>query len=556
MTDAPTITLADIEAAERLACVTYTPAERTLMLDSIEGQLGHIRARRKLVFTTDLAPATRFDPRLPGFLMPQDDLLVLPDVTAALPDHDEDIAFASVTALSAWIRSGALSCLRLTEIYLDRIAQFGPRLECFALIDAEGARRHASALDALLAQGTWLGPLHGIPYGAKDILDTRGIETAWGAEPFRGRIPDDDATVVRMLRDAGAVMLGKTTVGALAFGDIWYGGITRNPWNLAEGSSGSSAGSASATAAGLVAFAIGTETLGSIVSPSTRCGVTGLRPTYGRVARTGAMPLCWTLDKIGPICRTVADTALVLGILNGVDAGDGAGIAAPFGADLTQDLGGLRLGYFPADFADAEAHDLDRAALEAARGLGVTLVPLTRPDLPYDALLNLLFAEAAAAFEDLTLSDRDDLLRWQEPVSWPNSFRKARFLTAIDHIQLDRFRRQVMQMMEHAARDVDAIIGPSLTGPMLVITNFTGHPCLCLPSGFRASPIRGAPSLARARVDLGEAQGVATFEVPHSISLWGPLFREGPMLAIGHALEQAFAVAARRPDAVSAERRA
>jgi Asp-tRNA(Asn)/Glu-tRNA(Gln) amidotransferase A subunit family amidase len=547
VTDSAAIQLSDIEAAERLAGVVYTAEERALMLDTIEGQLHHALARRRVALPTDLGPASRFDPRLPGFAMPEPGPLILPAVTASLPESDEDIAFAPVTALSAWIRSGALSCLRLTEIYLDRIARIGPGLVCFAHVDAVGATLRAQALDGLLADGHWLGPLHGIPYGAKDILDTSGIETAWGAEPYRGRVPERDATVVRRLHEAGAVMLGKTTVGALAYGDIWYGGTTRNPWNTEEGASGSSAGSGAATAAGLVAFAIGTETLGSIVSPSTRCGVTGLRPTFGRVPRTGAMPLCWTLDKIGPMCRTVADTALVLAAINGADAADPFGIAAPFGADLTASLSGLTVGYFPEDFEDAGAHALDHAALETVRGLDLPLVPLTRPELPYQSLMNMLFAEAAASFEELTLTDRDDLLTWQSAAAWPNGFRRARFLSAVDHIQLDRLRRLVMQTMDPILRSVDVVIGPSMTGPMLVITNFTGHPCLCLPSGLRQSPARGAASLSRARLETETPRGTPQFAVPHSVSLWGRLFDEGPVLALGQALESAFAMTGRRP---------
>ncbi len=547
MTEKPAITLSDIEAAERLAQVAYTAEERALMLDTFDAQLRHAAARRRVSLPVDLGPASRFDPRLPGFKMPDAGRLVLPLGTPPLPERDEDIAFAPVTALSAWIKSGALSCLRLTEIYLERIARIGPRLLCFATVDEAGARARARALDLLLSEGTWLGALHGIPYGAKDILDTSGIETAWGAEPYRGRVPEHNATVVQRLHEAGAVMLGKTTVGALAYGDIWYGGTTRNPWNLEEGASGSSAGSGSATAAGLVAFAIGTETLGSIVYPSTRCGVTGLRPTFGRVPRTGAMPLCWTLDKIGPMCRSVADTALVLAAINGADPADPFSIEAGFGGDLTAPVAGLALGYFPEDFSDPAAHDLDRSALETARSLGARLVPLTRPDLPYNALMNMVYAEAAASFEELTLSGRDDLLTWQTAAAWPNTFRRARFLSAVDHIQLDRLRRRVMQVMDETLHGVHAIIGPSLTGPMTVITNFTGHPCICLPSGFRLSPPRGAASLGRGRLETETTPRTEEYEVPHSFSVWGRLFDEGHVLRVGQAFEKAFALGGRRP---------
>ncbi len=541
----------DIEAAERLMGVAYSAAERDLMRPALEAQLRHAIARRGVDMPWHLGPATKFDPRMPDFIMPATGPIVLPPVEAELPDADAEIAFAPITAQSEWIRSKRLSCERLTRIYLARIGRFGPRLSCFALLDAAGAIGRARALDQMLSEGTWLGPLHGIPYGAKDILDTAGLETAWGAETHRGRIPTTDAAVVRRLREAGAVLLGKTTVGALAYGDIWYDGVTKNPWNLEEGSSGSSAGSGSAVAAGLVGFALGTETLGSIVCPSARCGVTGLRPTFGRVPRTGAMPLCWTLDKIGPMARSVADTVLVVGILNGPEQADPFGIDAPFGADLTRDVAGLRLGWFPNDFEASDAPDLDRAALGIARRLGMTLVPIARPDLPYESLLNLLHAESAASFEDLTLSDRDDELAWQDEAAWPNAFRRARFLSAVDHIQLDRFRRLVMQTMDEAMRGVDAVIGPSLTGPMLTITNYTGHPCLCLPSGLRASSTRGSGALSAIGFDSGGPAGGTLHQVPHSICVWGGTFDEGPMLAAGQALEQAFGFGARRPPGFS-----
>ncbi len=539
-----------IAAAEAMLGIAYTDAERAMIAETAAAQIDHAVRRRQVRLPVDLAPASRFDPRLPGFSMPNPGpLRPLAEPPGKVPDRAEDIAFAPVARLAGWIAGGALSATTLAAIYLDRITRLGPKLECIASVTADLAMQQAARADALLAGGTYLGPLHGIPWGCKDLLDTAGILTAWGAEPFTGRVPDSDAVVVRRLAEAGAVMVAKTTLGALAYGDIWYGGVTRNPWNLAEGSSGSSAGSAAATAAGLVGFSIGTETLGSIVAPSLRCGTTGLRPTFGRVPRGGAMPLCWTLDKIGPMCRSVADTALVLAAINGADPADPCGIDAAFGYDAAAPVGGLRLGYYPADFAADGADPLDHAALAAAQALGLTLVPLERPELPYDALMNILFAEAAASFEELTLSGADDTLTWQEPGAWPNSFRKARFLSAVDHVQLDRLRRRVMQDMVAAFAGVDAMIGPCLAGPMLVITNFTGHPCLVLRSGFRRSPTRQRLSLARARLDQGDtaADAGAGVSVPHAICLYGRLFDEGTVLRIGAALEQSFGVAARRP---------
>jgi Asp-tRNA(Asn)/Glu-tRNA(Gln) amidotransferase A subunit family amidase len=542
------ITVQSILEAEKLLGLGYSEAERALMVDNLTGQVELAVKRRATALPRTLAPATLFDPRLPGFTMPPDRGFrpsrapVLP-----LPEDDEDIAFAPVTTLAGWIRSGAITSTRLIENYLERIARLGPRLECIALTTPEVAREQAKRADNLLAAGTWLGPLHGIPWGCKDILDTAGVVTGWGAEPYRQRLPDTDAAVVRKLAAAGAVMVAKTTVGALAYGDIWYGGVTRNPWNRAEGSSGSSAGSASAVAAGLCAFAIGTETLGSIVAPSLRCGATGLRPTFGRVSRVGAMPLCWTLDKIGPICRTVEDTALVLAAISGHDADDPVSIGAPLSYDATADIRGRRVGYFPADFDASDAADLDKSILATAQELGLELVPLTHTDLPYDALMNTLFAEAAASFEDLTLADRDDELTWQEPGAWPNTFRKARFLSAVDHIQLDRLRRLVMQVMDEKFRGLDAMIGPALAGPMLIITNFTGHPSLILRSGFRQSEARGALSLAEGRLDQGSPTTGPVHTVPHGLCLWGRLFDEGTICEIGRALESALDVWDRRP---------
>jgi len=544
MSDA--VTADTIAAAEPLFGVAYTDAERAMMVDNIGAQIALARQRRAVTLPVALPPATRFDPRPPGFAMPQG--AFRPAAAAGRePDADDDIAFAPVGMLRRLLRSKRISAVRLARLYLDRLERFGPILECVVTLTGERAMQQAEAADRLLAEGTDLGPLHGIPWGCKDIIDTAGITTGWGAEPYRDRVPAQDATVVRQLDAAGAVMLAKLSVGALAYGDLWYGGRTRNPWNIEEGSSGSSAGSASATAAGLVGFSLGTETLGSIVAPSLRCGTTGLRPTFGRVSRTGAMPLCWTLDKIGPICRAVDDTALVLHALSGADPADPFQVPAPLAYDAAAPVRGLRVGFYEADFADAGAHDLDRAALVALRHLGAETVALTRPGLPYGALMNILTAEAAASFEELTLSDRDDMLRWQEPGAWPNAFRKARFLSAVDHIQLDRLRRHVMAEMDATMRGVDAIVAPALAGPLLVIGNFTGHPCLVLPCGFRESESRGPLSLARARLDEGAAGAGPTHTVPHAICLIGRLFDEGTILRLGRALEAVLGANLRRP---------
>jgi Asp-tRNA(Asn)/Glu-tRNA(Gln) amidotransferase A subunit family amidase len=544
----PLITLEAIAATETLMGVSYTAAERQQMLDNLEGQIASAVQRRAVTLANAVPMAMRFDPRLPDFAMPHGaDRLHLSPATAALPDGDDDIAFAPVTDLAGWIKSGALTSRRLTQIYLDRIATLGPKLECFAAITPELALAEADAADALTRAGVNLGPLHGIPYGVKDLFDTKGVVTGWGAEPFQNRVPDTDAAIVTRLRRAGAVLLGKTTVGALAYNDIWYGGVTRNPWNLNEGSSGSSAGSASATAAGLCAFAIGTETLGSITSPSQRCGTTGLRPTFGRVSRAGCMALCNSLDKVGPICRSVEDTAIVLAALNGADIDDRSTIAAPFVFDAATGIAGLKVGYLAEAFADG-ATAVDHAALAATRALGVEVVEVTLPDLPYGALMNILFAEAAASFEDLTLSGLDDTLTWQDAAAWPNAMRKARFLSAVDHVQLDRLRYLVMQALDGLFTQCDVLIGPFMTGPMLIASNYTGHPCLHLRAGFEDLGTRSPASLASGSLTTGEADTAGkTFTVPQGISLWGRLFDEGPILNLGMALERALAVANRRP---------
>jgi Asp-tRNA(Asn)/Glu-tRNA(Gln) amidotransferase A subunit family amidase len=507
-----------LHAAAELFDLNFSETELAMMGETLAEQITQLRQRRAMTLPYDLGPATRFDPRLPGFSMPADAGFAWQVETPPLPAADEEIAFAPLTALAGWIRSGALSSLRLTTIYLERIEKFNPHLFCFATVATSLALARAAEMDAALTAGRYAGPLHGVPYGMKDIIDTADIVTDWGAEPYQGRIPERDAFVTTVLHQAGAVLLGKTSVGALAYGDIWHGGRTRNPWDISQGSSGSSAGSASATAAGLVGFSIGTETLGSIVSPSDRCGAVGLRPTYGRVSRRGAMPLCWSLDKIGPICRGVVDTALVLRALNVADEDDAFQIPAPFSYASTAAIGTLKLGYFPEDFACDEATDLDREALRAARALGLEMVELTRRQVPYELLTGILFAEAAASFEELTLSDRDDLLAWQDKEAWPNQFRQSHFLSAVNHIQLDRLRRLAMQHMAAIFAEVDVIIGPSLAGPMLVITNFTGHPCICLPRGF-------------------------TDGKPKSISLWGRLYGESALLNVAQALELKF----RRP---------
>ncbi len=536
------ITAQTLAGAEQLAAVSYTADEREQMLNGIEAWVSRAERLRSVDKPNTLPPALTFDPRLPGarYRLQSGGVTGMPARAGALPAAPEDIAFAPVWKQAAWMADGVLSSVALTNIYLDRIARHAPALECFVTVTADLARRQAVERDAERARGRVRGPLHGVPYALKDIIDVAGIRATWGATPYKNRVAEDTAVVAKRLETAGAVLLGKSTSGAIAYGDIWFDGMTRNPFNLSEGSSGSSAGSASATAAGLCAFAIGTETLGSIVSPSHRCGATGLRPTFGRVARTGAMALCWSLDKIGPIVRSVPDAALVLEAINGGDAGDPSSFDHGFGVDLSRDISGLRLGYNPAWFEEAE--NPDRAALNAARRLGVELVPFELDDAPWDTMLIQLECEAAAAFETLTLEDLDDELRWQADAAWPNTFRRARFASAVDMVNADRLRRRAMAMMAERFEGLDALIGPNFAGGMLLLTNYTGHPQLAFRSGFVDQP---------SRTLFGDAQDESsqTFPTPYATSLWAPLFEEGVIVALGAAIEAELGVADIRPEA-------
>jgi Asp-tRNA(Asn)/Glu-tRNA(Gln) amidotransferase A subunit family amidase len=433
-----------------------------------------------------LAPYSRWNPVLPGETAgPQRDLFVWSKADPGpLPKNDEDIAFAPLTHLARWIETRQLSSERLTNIYLERLKRFNPQLRCVITLTSDLALAQAKRADQEIAAGKYRGPLHGVPWGGKDLLDTAGIPTTYGAEPFRNRVPKDDAAVVKRLHAAGAVLVAKLSMGALALNDIWFGGQTMNPWLLEEGSSGSSAGPGAATSAGLVGFSIGSETGGSIVSPSMRCGITGLRPTYGRVARTGAMTLCWSLDKLGPMTRQVEDTMLVLHAISGPDPGDISSVPSKLNYDLNAPVKGLKVGYFPKWMKEPPATDVDRAALETVKKVGMVPVEVSLPDWNYDCLDVILFAESAAAFEELTLSRQVDELKMQVPDAWPNTFRQSRFLSAVDFVQSDRLRRKVANEMARLFREVDLLLVPSLRDEMLTITNFTGQPSLTLRAGF------------------------------------------------------------------------
>jgi Asp-tRNA(Asn)/Glu-tRNA(Gln) amidotransferase A subunit family amidase len=537
--------------AEKVVQFPMTDSERAMAAGTWRRTLASVYERRmgprKLALESTLAPATHWNPLLPNLhaTAQQDHFVRSAANPGSLPAKDEDVAYAPVTKLSRWIETRQLTSQRLTRIYLERLKRFNPQLRCAITITDDLALKQAAQADAEIAQGKYRSPLHGIPFGVKDLLDTAGIPTTYGAEPFRNRVPAEDSVVVKRLYEAGAVLVAKLSLGALALNDIWFGGQTMNPWLPEEGSSGSSAGPGAATAAGLVGFSIGSETGGSIVSPSMRCGVTGLRPTYGRVPRTGAMTLCWSLDKLGPMTRGVEDALLVLQAISGPDAGDTASVPSHLDFNAGAAVKGLRVGYFPAWMKERPATEVDRAALETARKVGFDLVEVSIPDWPYDSLNIILFAEGAAAFEELTLNGGMRELKAQVPDAWPNIFRQARFLSAVDFVQADRMRGKVASEMARVFSEVDLLLVPSLRDEMLVITNFTGHPSLTLRAGF--------VEVSEARSDWAPDPNhpLPTFStprrVPHGITLIGRLFDEGRLATAGIALEQEFGVARERP---------
>lgn len=536
------ITVQTIADAEQLAGVQFDVAERELMLDSLKNQEAQIEALHKIPLDNSVSPAIVFNPVLPGRTVPTGpprapvrSHVVIPSVPANL----NDLAFLPVTQLSELIRTRKVTPTQLTQMYLARLKKYDPQLKCVITLTEDRALKQAAAADAEIASGKYRGPLHGIPWGAKDLLAVKGYKTTWGAGPYKDQVLDRDATVVQRLDAAGAILVAKLTLGELAQGDIWFGGRTNNPWKLDQGSSGSSAGPASATAAGLVGFAIGSETLGSISSPSTRCGATGLRPTFGRVPRSGAMALSWTMDKLGPLCRSAEDCALVLDAIYGPDGEDPSAIAAEYHWDGRIAPTSLRVGYVQAafDLPQTDPKDpkrkphpskpFDDAALAALRGLGVNPVAVTLPDLPYDAMRIVLTAEAGASFDELTRSGRDKELVQQGKGDWANTFRTARFIPAVDYVNAMRARTLAMHAWDAMMSRFDVVVTPTGAANLsqLVATNLTGHPAVILPNGFREDG------------------------TPVSLTFLGPLFGEGKLLALANAYQQATGFQLKHPPA-------
>jgi Asp-tRNA(Asn)/Glu-tRNA(Gln) amidotransferase A subunit family amidase len=547
----PQVSANTFTEAEKLVQIELTKPQLEMAASSWRGNLASVYERRtgphKVDLPSTVAPYSTWNPVLPGRKAGPDrnQFIRSKSDPGPLPKTDDEIAFSPVTRLSRWVETRQITSERLTQIYLKRIEKYDPKLRCVITLTKELALAQAKQADAEIAAGKYRGPLHGIPWGGKDLLDTAGIPTTYGAEPFRNRIPKDDAAVVKRLHAAGAVLVAKLSLGALALNDIWFGGQTVNPWLLEEGASGSSAGPGAATAAGLVGFSIGSETGGSIVSPSMRCGLTGLRPTYGRVPRTGAMTLCWSLDKLGPMTRSVEDALLVLNAISGPDPGDLQSVPSKLDFDADAGVKGLRVGYFPKWMKEAPATDVDRAALETVKKLGMTPVEVSIPDWPYQSLNLILFSESAAAFEELTLSGEADQLKVQTYDAWPNLFRQSRFLSAVDFVQTDRLRRRVAEEMARVFSEVDLLLVPSLRDEMLTITNFTGQPSLTMRAGFvEVSEARTdwAPDPSRPIPKFSPAR-----RVPHGITLIGRLFEEGTLGRAGLALERAFNVVAEHP---------
>ncbi|MHB0874725.1 MAG: amidase [Anaerolineae bacterium] len=513
----PGLSTEDVAAAERLAGLEFTASERDLMLEGLGELRGHYRALRDVPLANGAAMALQFRPRT---CCPAG-----PAVTRAAPagaegevqlrlDTPEDVAYCSVADLARLLRARRVTSLQLTELYLERLRRYAPLLKCVVTLTEDRALTRARLADAEMAAGQWRGPLHGIPWGAKDLLATAGYPTTWGAEPYRDQMIDGDAAVVRRLDAAGAVLAAKLSLGALAWGDVWFGGQTRNPWEPERGSGGSSAGSAAATAAGLVGFAIGSETCGSIVSPATECGATGLRPTYGRVSRHGAMVLAWSMDKLGPLCRTAEDCALVFAAIHGADPSDPTTVDKPFDWPVATSLAGIRVGYLREAFArEHEGQSNDWEALEAFRSLGAEVVPIDLPHLPIEAMSFIMDVEAAAAFDELTRSDRDDMLARQVRGAWPNVFRQSRLVPAVEYVQANRVRLLAMQAMAELMDGVDLYLAPREDEDNCLLTNLTGQPALALPNGFLPS---GRPT---------------------GIVLQGRLYGEAALLAAGVAYQ-------------------
>jgi Asp-tRNA(Asn)/Glu-tRNA(Gln) amidotransferase A subunit family amidase len=513
------LTVEIVKQAEKIMGLEFTPAEADSMLVELTDTRKNFEDIRKVELKNEVSPALLFNPLPVGFEFEKgQSSFKASDVNSiAMPTDKNDLAFYNVRQLAELIKTKKISSVELTKFYLERLKKYDPQLQCVVTLTEDLALKQAAQADAEITAGKYRGLLHGIPYGAKDLLAKKGYKTTWGSVPYKDQVLDYDAVVVERLEKAGAVLCAKLTLGELAWGDVWFGGTTKNPWNLKRGSSGSSAGSASSVAAGLLPFAIGSETLGSIVSPSSECGDTGLRPTFGRVPRTGAMALSWSMDKLGPICRTVEDCAIVFNAIYGKDGKDLTVMDAPFQYDGTKkDLKGIKIGYLKTDFEGKYGNKTtDSLTLIIMKKLGAELISMELPNLPSNDISFLLTVEGAAAFDDITRSGKDDLMVRQIKNAWPNAFRAARFVPAVEYIQANRHRSLLIQDFHKKLGDIDVYLSPALSGKNLTMTNLTGHPCVVLPNGFRKE---GRPT---------------------SITFMGKLFGEGKLLQVAKIYQEA-----------------
>jgi Asp-tRNA(Asn)/Glu-tRNA(Gln) amidotransferase A subunit family amidase len=522
------ITVETVVQAEKLIGLHFSDAKNQLMLPGLREQVDSYEALRKFPLSNAVPSAMLFNPIPAGAKFDTHRKKFRPSLPGKvrLPANIDDLAYYSIGELGALLKSRQVTSVQLTTFFLDRLKRYDSKLECTVTLTEDLAIQQARQADKEIASGKYRGPLHGIPFGVKDLLTTKGIPTTWGTEPYKDQIIDEDATVVKRLQNAGAVLVAKLSMGELAWGEVWYGGMTRNPWNLKQGSSGSSAGPAAATAAGLVPFAIGSETHGSIVSPCDRCGITGLRPTYGRVSRMGAMALTWSMDKLGPICRTVEDCAIVFNTIHGPDGIDQTLYDLPFNYDAKAKWQKLRIGYLRKDFENekGDCKENDAATLAKLRSLGAKLVPVELPNLPIHDISFVISVEGAAAFDDLTTSGRDDLMKRQGQHTWPNAFREARLFPAVEYIQATRVRYLLIQATARALKDVDVFLAPSLAGDSELLTNLTGHPCVVVPNGFSKA---GTPT---------------------SICFIGNLFKEAEILEVAKAYQDSTDFHKKHPD--------
>jgi len=508
-----------VRNAEKLFGLDFSDEKIDLMLPGLKDQLDNYEVMRRFPLSNGIPPAIQFNPLPVSFRFENQrrKFRASPTLKIKLPANSNELAFLSIGELAALIKTRQITSEKLTRFYFDRLKRFGPKLECVITLTENLALEQAGRADREIAAGKYRGPLHGIPYGAKDLIAVKGIPVTWGAAPYTNQVFDFDATVIKRLESAGAVLVAKTSLGELAMDNTWFGGSTRNPWNLKQGSSGSSAGSSAGTAAGLFAFGIGSETYGSIISPCDRCGVTGLRPTYGRVSRVGAMSLSWTMDKIGPICRTVEDCALVFNTIHGPDGIDQTVYDAPFNYDAKVNLKKLRIGFLQTDFEKekGERKENDEATLAKLRELDLKLIPMELPKYPLGNISFLLSTEGAAALDELTLSNQDDWLKQQFAGSWPNTFRKRRFIPAVEYLRAQRIRYLLIQDTAKVFEDVDVIVAPSQSGNSVLLSNLTGHPSVVVPNGFSKA---GTPT---------------------SVCFIGKLFGEAELLALAKKYQDA-----------------